>query len=347
MYENISPESIKEEVFAALKTGLDTREGSFVNDMTSALAVELYKAYTGLRAAIPMFYVDETSGEYIDKRAAWYGITRKQGAKARAVVVLTGVEETRVPAGTIFTTAGGLRFALLEEAVLAADGAQPPAEARDVGERYNVGAGAITQQYVSMPGVTGVSSLAAAGGTNPESDASLVGRLYAFLQKPATSGNAHHYEQWAMAVDGVGAARVFPAKNGGGTVTVLVAGPEKQPVDSAVVAACAAHIEENRPVCVGVTVVSAKERPITVRAAVRLESRAAPDGVRDQFADSLREYLLAVALERREIPYNRIAYMLLDIDGVVDYTSLTVNGGTGNIVLEENEVPVLGEVTVE
>ena len=44
--------------------------------------------------------------------------------------------------------------------------------------------------------------------------------------------------------------------------------------------------------------------------------------------------------------YNRIAYLLLSIPGVVDYTSLTVNGGTANIVVGGTEVPVLTEVSV-
>ena len=44
--------------------------------------------------------------------------------------------------------------------------------------------------------------------------------------------------------------------------------------------------------------------------------------------------------------YNRIAYLLLSIPGVIDYTSLKVNGGAANIVVGAAEVPVLAEVSV-
>ena len=38
--------------------------------------------------------------------------------------------------------------------------------------------------------------------------------------------------------------------------------------------------------------------------------------------------------------------MLLDIDGVIDYTSLTVNGGTTNITIGDDQVPVVGTVVI-
>lgn len=350
MYENITPESIEQEIFDAIKAKqnprLDVREGSFVHDMSAAMAVELYKVYTGLRAAIPMFYVDETSGEYIDKQAERYGMMRKQGTKAQAELTLAGTAGTQAPAGTIFTTADGLQFATDADAIISNGQAAVLATAKEVGEKYNVEASKITQQYVSLPGITAVTNAAATGGTNPESNASLLGRLNMHRQKPRASGNKYHYEQWALEVDGVGAAHIFPAANGGGTVKVLIAGPDRQPVDNAVVAACAANIEKNRPVCVGVTVESAQALAVDVSAAVRIESSTTPQQVQEKFSASLREYLRAIAFARYEIPYNRIAYMLLDVDGVTDYTSLTVNGGSENVIIGENQVPMLGTVVV-
>ena len=47
-------------------------------------------------------------------------------------------------------------------------------------------------------------------------------RFYEKVRLPATSGNAYHYQQWALEVSGVGAAKVFPLDNGPGTVGILV-----------------------------------------------------------------------------------------------------------------------------
>ncbi|WP_312643984.1 baseplate J/gp47 family protein [Hydrogenoanaerobacterium sp.] len=347
MFDNITPESIEQNVYAAMETDIDTREGSFIQEMTAAMALEMYKVYTGMRETIPLFYVDKTSGKYIDKQAGWYNITRKKGTKAQAVLTIKGTDGTRIPAGTIFTTTDGLQFITVADAVLSSGLATVLAEAQEVGAQYNVEADKITQQYVSIPGVTSVTNTAAVkGGTDPESDESLVNRLDAYRKKPPTSGNEYHYEQWALEVNGVGAARIFPAAHGGGTVKVLIAGPDRKPVDSVVVTACAEHIEKNRPVCVGVTVVNAEELKIEIAAEVQVESKTTPQEVQAKFAVSLSEYLRGIAFERYEIPFNRIAYMLLDVDGVIDYTALTVNGSTDNVMIGEDQVPILGEVVV-
>jgi uncharacterized phage protein gp47/JayE len=324
----------------------DTREGSYTNDLVSAVALELWKFYNSLNALIPIVYVDETSGEYIDKRAAYYGIIRKPGTKATTILTFTGTDGTVIPKDTVFLTADGLQFVTTETATIANGTASVTASAAEVGEVYNVPAGTITQQIISISGLSTVTNTAAIGGTDPESDASLVARLYNYLQKPASSGNIYHYEQWALEVDGVGAVKVVPLWNGPGTVKVIIAGPDKGPVDAAVVANCAEHIESCRPIGATVTVVSAQSLPIDVSATVELESTTTKDIVQEAFTERLAEYLRNIAFDKYEVVYNRIAYMLLDIDGVIDYSSLTVNGGTANITIGADQVPVAGTVVI-
>ncbi|MFZ7103368.1 MAG: baseplate J/gp47 family protein [Peptococcaceae bacterium] len=345
MFEDKTPESIKAEILNDL-TLADTREGSYTNELVSPTALELWKLYDSLNALIPMVYVDETSGEYIDKKAANYGIIRKPGTKAYATLNFTGNDGTIIPQGTVFLTADGLEFQT-EEAVIIADGvAGVVANATDVGEIYNVPAGTITQQIVSISGLSAVTNEAAAGGTNPESDASLVERLHNYLRKPATSGNIYHYEQWALEVDGVGGVKVVPLWNGPGTVKVLIVGPDKGPVAASVVANCAEHLEVCRPIGATVTVLSAEGLVIDVSAAVSFESTTTKAIVQETFAERLAEYLQSIAFDRYKVVYNRLAYMLLDIDGVIDYTVLTVNGGTADIIIGSDQVPAAGTVVI-
>ena len=44
--------------------------------------------------------------------------------------------------------------------------------------------------------------------------------------------------------------------------------------------------------------------------------------------------------------YNRVLALLLTVDGVINATSLTVNGGTADITVQPNQVPVVGTVEV-
>lgn len=348
MFEALTVEEIKADMLSRLSVSeLDTREGSFVNDMISAAAYKIWICYQSLDAIVPIVYVDETSGVYIDKRCAEYGITRKAGTKAAAVLTITGTNGTAIPAGKVFVTSDGYQFVTDEAVSVAAGTASIAVTAAEVGEDYNVGAGEITLQIKNLSGITAVTNAeAATGGADAETDAALVGRLYDFLQNTATSGNAAHYKQWALSVPGVGAAKVTPLASGAGTIGVLIVGNDNGPVDSTIVENCAAYIEANRPIGATVTVDSATGLDIDVAATITIDSSTTKAAVQAAFSAALEEYLQNIAFDKYTLVYNRVAYMLLDIAGVIDYSVLTINGGTVNVAISAGEVPVIGTVVV-
>lgn len=347
MFEDITPESIRQDILNNIQTGLDKREGSFLSDMVAPISEKIWNTMMAMNSLIPIAFVDETSGEYIDKRAGEVGITRKPGTKSHVELRFTGEAGTVVPKGTIFLTQDGLEYITSTDVTLGESGATAAADAAEEGEAYNVSSGSITNQYNSIAGLSTVTNDAASsGGTDPETDKSLVDRYYAYLQKPATSGNVHHYEQWALEVDGVGAVKVTPLQDGPGTVGVLIVGPQKQPVAADVVDACKAHIEANRPIGASVTVKSAEGLTINVTASITIEASTTKDTVQTAFQKALDDYLKSIAFSNYTLLYNHIAFLLLGIDGVTDYTDLKVNGGTSNITISANQVPVLGAVTV-
>lgn len=351
MFDNLTPEQIKAEIMAdtvARYPGLSTVEGGFLDAMVAPIATKLWKAYQSLNAIVPIAHVDESSGGYIDLRCEEFGVApRKDGLRATMEVTLEGKAGTAVPKGVAFLTAEGLPFELDADVILGADGnGLGTATAAAPGAVYNVDAGALVRMYVNVAGLERFSGGAAAGGADPETDGALVGRLYDRLQRPATSGNAYHYEQWAKEVTGIGAAKVLPLWAGPGTVKVMVVGPQKEPVSEETVAACAAHIEALRPVGPQVSVVSAVGLVINVEATVRTDGTVTPETVQGIFAASVDAYLKDVAFRQYTVLYNRVAFLLLDIDGVEDYETLTVNGGEGNVAVEADQVPVPGTVVV-
>ena len=126
MYENITVEEIKREMLDRIPSGIETREGSYTNILLSPAAYELWKFYQSLDALIPIAFVDETSGEYIDKRCAEYGITRKPGTKATTEVTFTGIDGISVPKGTVVSTATGLEFITVENTAISSGMATVP-----------------------------------------------------------------------------------------------------------------------------------------------------------------------------------------------------------------------------
>lgn len=362
MYEDMTPERIRNRILGRLKTDLQTREGSFTNDVIAAASVEISELYHSLDALLPSFYVDETSGQYIDRQAGIVGIGRKLGTRASCAITFTGSSGATIPAGAVYYTASGLAFSL-EEAVTLQDGTgEGMLTASEVGDAYNIAPGEIVSALRNYSGVTGFTNAAADGGADPETDAALLARYLERMRKPATSGNHYHYQRWAKEVEGVGAARVVSKWDGPGTVKVIVADQGLQPATAAAVAACAAHIEAERPCGPEVTVEAAKTLEVRVEAAVTLESgfsRAAVQAaLREALEDHLRQLAAAafdgavdLQFERMdagsyEVLFNRVAFLLLSIPGVVDYTSLRLNGGSENLTVPADALPVLTEVTV-
>lgn len=347
MYEDQTPEVLRARMLAAASGGIATEEGSFASDVYAPMAVEAYKIYGNIDMAIDSFFVQTSQGDYLDAAGAQVGVERRPGTTAAGDVVVSGTTGATLPEGTLFITNSGLQFFAVTSAVLEGGTATVEAEAVAAGSQYNVLAGEIVRLVTPVSGITGVTNpYPFAGGTDVESDDALRERVLLRMRQPATSGNAAHYREWSLSVPGVGDVKVTPLINGNGTVGVLVCDSNKLPPSEDIVEAVAAYIETVRPIGATVTVSGAVAKTIDVTAVAVLEGVEAAS-VESSFAEALTAFFAEVAFNLSEVSINRAAYLLMSIAGVIDYTSITLNGGTANITIADNEVPVLGTCTVQ
>lgn len=346
-YEDKTPEALHAAMLDAIDPAIDKREGSIAYDLTFPAAVEIGNAYVELDTVLAMAFAETAEGEFLDLRAGEFGVTRKQAAKAQGNVTLSGPDGTLVPQGTRAQTGLGVFFVTKADATLTSGTTQVAAEAEEGGVAGNVAAGAITALAPGdLYGIVSVTNTAAFdGGADMEDDAALLQRLKDRVQKPATSGNANHYRQWALEVAGIGDAKVYPVWNGGGTVKVVLLDSEKTAPAQAVIDSTAAYIEANRPIGATVTVVGATELAINVAATLTLKAGTVLADVTAEFTTALTAYLKTLAFTGELIRYTRIANLILDIDAVIDYANLTVNNGTANVQPTDEQVGVSGTVT--
>ncbi len=346
LFDGVTPETIKAAILARCNTTLQTREGSYTNDLISPVSFELWRWCMTLDELITAFYVDEHSGVYLDKHAELLGLARKAGTRAFAPIHFTGRDGVTIPAGTVFFSDTGLQYTLAYDVTIQNGTGSGALKASGLGDKYNAPAGAITKILRNIPGLDGWTSDAAAGGTDPESDKDLFARIDQRRKDPATSGNEAHYREWAMSCNGVGAVKVTGLWNGPGTVRVLLADYDRQPVDQAVVDACAAYIQTQRPVGADVTVLSAVGAPVSVSAQVTFDPSTTLAAVQSSFTAKLDSYLRDISFTNYTVYTNRVASLLMGVDGVIDYANLLVNGGAGNVTIGETEVPVVGTVAL-
>lgn len=350
-FDSLTPEGIQDMLRAFLsdELGLSTAEGTLLQIILAPGAYVFWEGLQALRAQVPISFVDETSGRFIDKNAAGYGITRKPGTAASVLLTFTGSAGTTIPASTLCVTQDGLGFATDEALTLGEDGrGMVTATADAVGTAYNVPAGAIISMQQAVSGVTSLTNEeAAAGGTDPETDAALFARLDAYKKTPPTSGNDRHYHQWALEVNGVGAASVIRCWDGPGTVKVIIADMALRPVEEELRAEVAAYIETQRPVTAEVTVESAAGVPVEVSVTVTTDGTVFKLDTEKKLTERLVEYLGSIAFtEGAEVVYNRVLALVMGLPGVTDCADLLVGGGTDNVPLDANEIPMLGTVTV-
>ena len=76
MYSEESYEIIKDRMLNVLDTALDKREGTFINDMYSPIAIEFAKTYIELDTIHSLLFVEDSEGEYLDKRVTEFVIMR-------------------------------------------------------------------------------------------------------------------------------------------------------------------------------------------------------------------------------------------------------------------------------
>lgn len=348
-YTNETKDEILDRMLDGIEEDVDKRQGSVVWDLLSPAAFELAQSYVQLDNVLTFgFASEDTPSYFLDLRTTELGVIRKEAVKAVGQVTFSGADGLVVPAGTRLSTdeTTPVYFVTKAEVTIVNGTATVDAEAEVGGANGNVAAGKIVLALGEVSGVVTVTNAAPFdGGTDIESDESLLSRYYDKVRKPATSGNAYHYEQWAKSVAGVGDAKVYPLHAGPGTVRVVLLDEQKSAPPQTIIDAAKTYIESVRPIGATVTVQGAAETPINISATLTLISGATVQDATNEFTEMFRDYLKTLAFADPVIRYSKIASLLLDVPSVLDYSNLRLNNGTANISIADGAVGVVGTVT--
>lgn len=349
-FSNETEQAVLERMLDAMRDDVGKRQGDIAYDLSDPVAQEFAQAYISLDQTLSYAFLNEDMpSDLLTISASDFGVDRKPSVVAKGEVTLKGTIGQIVPKDTQIRTDDGVYFKTLIDVTLTQETAKVNVEALIGGISGNVAIGEINTVVGDLAGVLTVTNeLAFDSGIDEESDESLLQRVYDKVRKPATSGNVYHYEQWAREVSGVGAARVYPIWNGPGTVKVVLLSDDKRAPSQSVIDAAFAHINAERPVGPGdgLTVNGATEVSINVTADLTLASGATVDEVRAEIETSVNAYLESLAFTDSLVRYTRIAAILLDVPRIVDYENLTINGGTANIEVTDEQVAILGTVNV-
>lgn len=334
MYEEMTYENILEDMLSRVTSDVDKREGSIIYDALAPCAYHLAENYFLLNNFIDLVSGDTAVGEYLDRVVADYGIARKKATKAVRLIVT----DNDVPVGSRWGM-NGISYVITEQI----SKNKYNGECEQLGEIGNTYTGKL-ENIDNVSGVAASLDEIINSGQDEESDENLRERFYAYIQRPSTSGNAYNYREWAMLVPGVGDAKVFPLWNGPGTVKVVIVESEKKPASEDLIEEAAAYVEEMRPIGANVTVVSGNAKQINVSAELVLAPGYSLQGVTNELTEVLTDYFKSITFSLSYVSYAKLGTMLLSVEGVVDYDLLKLNNTSTNISLNDEEIPVLGNV---
>ena len=343
MYSEQTYEVIKQRILDNIALDIDKREGSILNTFASANAMSLAKAYIEMGDILSLGFIEDTFDTYLDKRVSEFGVYRKQGTKATGQIKVTGDEGTVISNGTTFLC-NDLKFVMLNDVVIGEEDDICYVEAEEVGYKYNLSPNSIFTLTEPINGVkTLTNEIAFKYGVDIETDEELRIRFIKVVNNPSTSGNKNHYEEWALEVNGVGRAIVYPLWNGNGTVKVMIVGNDNKPVLEEVITNCKLHIEENMPIGCQLTVITPTNLDITIVANIELKEGYDKEEIKQEFEAKINEYLKTVTTE---LTYSKVYGLLANILGVEDITSLTINGGTQNIAIAEDKIVNISSIDI-
>ena len=335
---------------------IDTSEGSIAYDLLHPTAVEVdMLKHFDLDYLYQQIWPQFAEGYALDYHGESRGLKRKQATPAIGILTVEGDPGTVIEQGDLFATEGtnsipSMSYSADSETVIPEEGVVDIAvTCTETGTEGNCVAGKVIIVEDSDDGVAEcINNSAFTGGTNEEEDDAYRQRILDFDQARSTSysGSMADYRRWANEVSGVGSAIVIPAQDDSGLVTIVITDGNGDPATETLCTNVYNYImrpdspyDRLAPINALLSVIP--PIPVDLDIAGVLELRdTSLDDVKTAFISAMQAYY-PTAISDGEIRYQKVANILGDVDGVYDFTGLTINGATDNIPLEAYQSPII------
>ena len=314
-----------------------------------ALAAQVYALYVQADWVTRQAFPQTAEGEYLDYHAQLRSLERKPALPAQGTVRFTAGEAAQsdraIPEGTVCMTAGLVRFATTQAAVLPAGEltVDVPVQALEPGTAGNVSAQTVVSMAVAPMGIASCTNPQAfAGGADGEGDEELRARILDTFRRLPNGANAAFYEQGALSFDQVAAAAVIPKPRGVGSVDVIVSTLAGTPGEE-LLEQLQDYFEQRREIAVDVQVKA--PTPVTVNVAVQVKAKGGWDKtqVLDQVEETLEGWFDGKLLGQ-DVLLARLGSLIYGCDGVENYA---VSAPAADLAVDADELPVLGTLSVE
>ena len=325
----------------------DTSEDSDAYARASSLAACAEGIYAHQKWLIKQFFPDTADTEFLEKHAGLRGLRRRNATYAAGKgATISGNPDAVIAVGLQIKTEDGRFYETTENAVISSGGTVVVAvRSLSTGAAQNIKT-ATKGSFMAAPvGVsTDVVLNDVVGATNAESDSSLLERLLNKIRRPAAGGNRYDYKDWALEVDGVEQAYVYPLRRGLGTVDIAITADNGVPSDDTVRRA-QEYIDQERPVTAKESkVVKPDVTKVNFNIQVKISGVALND-IKTAINNALRDYFNGL-IPGDDLIVSQCEAVVNNLIGVVDRRFIAPTANQKADIVNKIEWFRLGEVTV-
>ena len=352
-YENMTYEVILQRMIDRVTKkypNLDTREGSMIFDALAPAAIEMAVMYVELDNAINESFVDTASREYLLIGCDQVGIDISTFEASGGVHL--GKFNVEVTIGSRWNC-DLYNYEVIEFVEQDDEGNYVyRMKCETTGTAPNNLTGVLTP-ITEAPNDLTVAELfeCIIEGENETSDENIKQAYHDHVKNLKSDGNVTQYKAWCDEYDGIGNYRVFPLWNGANTVKVSILNVSNKAASEELVAEFQEYLDPNTegmgngvaPIGAFVTVTTATEVPIDVSATLNMkDGYSETEPVKKAIAD----YFASISYEKNVVAYMNVGATLINAPGVEFVNNLVINGGATDITLGDEEIPVVGTVTL-
>lgn len=352
MFDDISPDSLLEEMLDSIDDDVDKREGSIVYNALAPAAGKLFELYTSLGQVLTLAFPQTSEAEYLEY------ITMSEGVERILATPSTRHFQAEGESGQV---SEGDRFFVDNIYFVAQETISIPGVFRAISEET----GSNTAVYdpdtiLPVEDIDGLESVAIipdhendSDGIDDESDSALLQRYWEKVENSPGPGNISDYIRWAKEIAGVGNVLPEPLWNGDGTVRIVILTPDGKQASQSLINEVQELIdpgskgigEGRAPVGAKVTVATAEVTYISATIPdLVIEQGYSLEQVKSNIEEALGDYLSKIN-PGGVVRVREAVSVVINANGVLDTGDLLLDGSRDNITLDITELASLGEVT--
>lgn len=352
MFEEYTYEYILNKMLDNISENIDKREGSVIYNAIAPAAMELSEMYKKLASSINSVFVDTAGGTFLDNLTKQFGIERNQATQAikKGIFYDSNNQLMDVEIGKRFSI-NTIIYSVYEKISIGIY----QMRCESSGDIGNTQSGKLLPiDYIEGLSVAELTDILIPA-VNEETDEELKERFYTSVNSVAFGGNIADYKNKVKEIEGVGAVKVIPVWNGGGTVKLVVLDDSYNSASDILIKnvqnAVGHEGEGIAPIGHIVTTVAAENIEVTINTTITLQEGFEIGVVKTSIEKAIMDYFTEIKKEWENSTtlIVRIAHIesrILDVTGIVDVTDTTINASTSNLILSNEQIPLLSEVVL-